>query len=393
MTRRIHAIFTALALVLPAAVAEPYPPNHPNLWGRSIASQSGTFGLWSNPATIPVREGDQRFSLTSGLGAYYNDSDEVVEASERVEEESRELEQTAQQRPLLPGDAQPLIDAFKNLEGRVLTAGGGGGVFIPLRNLRGWDLLAGFNVGNRTATSFDFDPRDEQTLETAFVLGAFRSNDLVSRLIASGVTIESMGLSAARTFGGRGPDSTGYTRVGITIKNQEITLYNRAIPLSNFEEGELTQTHRNVKRFNHPNMDVGMIHRWRNWHVSGVLSNVNGRNFLAQGAVYEQGPGLNLALGYSGAWGALQVDVDALSRQPGYGTLTDERRVRLGVAIPVFERFQLRGAYHRVITGRDADAAVFGLGWRVSESLQLQSALLVAGKDELGLSMQMTLAL
>lgn len=347
--------------------------------GAIQASQTGVSKLWQNPAHIPSNDSDEPVWIGVGNGGYFNDRNQLLDAFDELQAESRRLEETSSQRPLLPSDVEPLIAALQAVDGRILTGSGGASfaLSLPLTVL---DLVLFSSASGRMATTFDYDPEDANTLRSATLIGAFTATDLESRIIATGVITTDIGVTAAKTV----PEFYG-ARLGVTLKHQVISLFDRSIEIDEYEEGDLRDRHRNISTDRFTNIDVGVSKQWQRWSAGIAVANLIQEDARSPtGRKYHQQAGVRVDVGYQADRWAVSMSWDPIATQQGFGFLEDERRVSTQFQWQWSPDLSLNAGFHKVVEGRDDDAISLGAGWQISKRWSTKLAYLYAGAREQG---------
>lgn len=347
--------------------------------GAIQASQTGVSELWQNPAHIPSNDSDEPVWIGIGNGGYFNDREQLLDAFDELQAESRRLERTSSQRPLLPSDVEPLIAALQAVDGRILTGSGGASLALSLPTTV-LDLVLFSSASGRMATTFDYDPEDANTLRSATLIGAFTATDLESRIIVTGVITTDIGITAAKTV----PEFYG-ARLGVTLKHQVISLFDRSIEIDDYEEGDLRDRHRNISTDRFTNIDLGISKQWQRWSAGVAVANLIQEDARSPtGRKYYQQAGVRVDLAYQAERWSVAMSWDPAPTQQGFGFLEDERRLSTQFEWQWSEDLSLNAGFHKVVEGRDNDAVSVGGAWRISKRWSTQMAYLYAGAREQG---------
>ncbi len=348
-----------------------------------LASQTDASALLANPATLHLTNDRYRYSLNSAAGGYFNDKRRLLDDFEDAEEEGDRLEALSQQRLLFPSDFDRQIAIFERMDGKLFTLAGGNvaAVSLPIDAV---ETTLVTSVVSRLATAFYYDPNDAQELRTAPILGIVERPDLESRIIIQGVAVSDIGLNFSKHL----PDFYDL-RVGVTVKYQGIRLLEKAIEIDEYEEITLDEF-RDALDTNHQlNADIGVYKSWQRWHGSFVIKSLHGRTYRSDSGIeYQQRPGVLMGLAWQGDRTIAALDWDAVPSQRRFGLLDDEQRVRLSGQYRINDRWNVSAGGIAIIEGRDNDALSLGAGYHWPSGAAVNGALIYAGPDELGGSIQ-----
>ncbi len=322
--------------------------------------------VWSNPAQMP--DFGERVPLLSTFSgrAYVNDSDRLLDLLVDTQEESQRLEQQANSSILLPSDMEPLIALLKRMDGRRSTSNAMAGFATALSHNDNQFALH-FNMSGRSASRFVFDPDDEARLRAAPLLGAFFTTDLQSQVLISGALTGEAGLTYARTL-----DDDGKRRLGVTVKHQEIVLYQREVTLSEYSESKLYDRHRDLRRHHGANIDIGYRQHWRRLSAGLAVTNlVHGSYRGPLGDNFQLRPQFKLGLDYQHRWGSLALKHD-ITPQPGFAEVAGRRLTALDAGLPLGDHLQLKLGFQHVDKDRDGDAWRLGLRYQLLEAFHME---------------------
>ena len=349
-----------------------------------MASQTGMAGMWRGPSNVPEYKADRPWSVYIGGGVYLNDSNNLIDAFLEVSEASEELEQSASSNPLgfVTADVEPLIATLEELDGKVLTTSSSAVQAIPIQPIAGYELAIVNSISLRVAASFDYEPEEADRLRLAMISAGSPTDNLESEILATGVIVADTGLNIARDYHGL----FGTSRVGITLKYQSIRLFERGVQLDDYEEEKLVDRHRDIKKHELINADIGLSHYWRKGVQTHVtINNINGRNYSGdRGGRYHHSPGVKVGTAYTKDKTMMMIEADATSTQSAFGLLRDEQRIRLAGAYQLNDQFGLGAGYQHVMEGRDDHAITLGANWQAFSWLKLQSGLIYSGTREIG---------
>ena len=297
-----------------------------------MASQTGMAGMWRGPSNVPEYKADRPWSVYIGGGFYLNDSENLIDAFLEVSEASEELEQNASSNPLgfVTADVEPLIATLEALDGKVLTTASSVAQAIPIQPIAGYELAIVNSLSLRVAASFNYEPDDADRLRLATISAGFAADDLESEILATGVIVADTGLNIARDFHGL----FGTSRIGLTLKYQAIRLFERGVQLDDYEEEKLVDRHRDIKKHELINADIGLSHYWRKGVQTHItVNNINGRSYTGdRGGRYHHRPGVKVGTAYTKDNIMMMIEADATSTQNAFGLLRDEQCVRLAGA-------------------------------------------------------------
>lgn len=348
-----------------------------------LASQTDASALLANPATLHLENDRYRYSLNSAAGGYFNDKRRLLDDFEDAEEEGDRLEALSQQRLLFPSDFDRQIAIFERMDGKLFTLSGGNvaAVALPIDAV---ETTLVTSVVSRLATAFYYDPDDAQALRTAPILGIVRRPDLQSRILIQGVAVSDVGVNFSRPF----PDFYDI-RVGLTLKYQGIRLLEKAIEIDEYEDITLDEF-RDALETNHQfNADIGFYKSWQRWHGSLVIKSLNGRTYRGEsGNKYQQQTGVLMGIAWQGERTIAALDWDVVPSQRRFGLLDDEQRVRLSGQYRINNRWNVSAGGIAIVEGRDNDALSLGAGYHWPSGAAVNGALIYAGPDELGGSIQ-----
>ncbi|WP_372781632.1 conjugal transfer protein TraF [Litorivivens sp.] len=348
-----------------------------------LASQTDASSFIANPATMHLKNERYRYSLNSATGGYFNDKNGLLDDFEDAEEEGERIRELSNERLLFPSDFERQIAIFERMDGKLFTLSGGNVAAVALP-IDGVETTLVSTVVSRLATAFDYNPNDAQRLRTAPILGVVSPPDLESRIIIQGIAISDVGVNFSKTL-------TNFydTRVGVTLKYQGVRLLEKAIEIDDYEEITLDEFRDALKTRHHLNADIGVYKAWKQWHGSFVVKSLNSKSYKgSNGNVYRQHPGVLLGLAWQGERTLASLDWDVVPSQRRFGRLDDEQRVRLSGQYKINRRWNISAGIAAIVEGRDNDALSLGAGYHWESGAAVNMALIYAGPEELGGSIQ-----
>lgn len=347
-----------------------------------LSSQTGTGGVWRNPALLEDRA-PKKITLGAGGGGYINDRHDLIDGYLTLKEEGEALDELSQQRLLTREDTRPMLEAMEAVDGKLLTTSGSSGFLIPLPQIiAGIDNAFVGSAGGRVAATFTLDERDRAALQPLLFVGVLSSSDFHSRFTTHGVSYLESGFNFSKSW----KTKHGQTDIGALFKYQLIALIERSFTLSEYDEDDLIDFNRDFKKKGSAQLDLGFNHRHGQWEIRGAAINLHNQSFTGPlGGKYKQRPGLRIGGAYYWRDVHLFGDLDISPTQHAFGLLDDERRAQVGLGLPLWEdRFKLYTGYQKVLDGRDRNSHTLGADWQPWQWLHLQGAVMYAGAREFG---------
>ena len=157
--------------------------------------------------------------------SYLNNRDRLLDELLDARNAAVALETSVRQLRYFPGDEEELMQLLKGMDGKATTAQAGIGLVlgIPWRDDR-YSLTA--TAYTRFAGTFEYEPSDEPKLRLAPLISFIELSELESRMRVSGIGVSELALH-------RRIDeiSLPATTVTVSLKHQEIWLYERDVPI------------------------------------------------------------------------------------------------------------------------------------------------------------------
>ena len=318
---------------------------------------------------------------------YVNDREQLLDDLLDTRDASFELDAKVRQLDYRFGDEERLISLLKQMDGHSATARAGLSIVLANPVLDDRYSLS-IDARTRFAGTFTYHPGDEQKLRLAPIIAFIELAELESYVNVSGIGVGELALH--RQFH---VSALGETRLAMSLKHQEIRLYERDVQIKRYRESDLFRLSKFIRKFSRANVDLAVSRDWGKWRTGLVLRDLFESTLSGpQGSDYAIRTRAELQLDYQLSWGHLSLDQD-VSPQPAFGVMRGRRETRLGLDVPVSSRLNLGVSYLAIERDRDSDAIGASISYHLPAGFHLQFSGMVASRNELGGSFQIQLPL
>ncbi|MEX1670131.1 conjugal transfer protein TraF [Zhongshania guokunii] len=358
------------------------------LFASAAHAASGDYQLsplHSNPAAVPLRS-DVNESLLQMDGYFFvDDSDGLVQSIKEAYDEGRSLQGRSRGVLVIPGDESALVASLESMSDD--TNGFNVGAHFSLNTQSpAWHILGGSEF--RGTERFNYDEADATRLRFATVLGLFSFGELQSSMEISVLWFNFLGANYRFNI-----DGLPNTQFGITAKLQNISLIERSILISEYDEEKIFDADRDVDHNLQLNADLGVSHRLGDWSAGLSIKDIYQQTMRSTlGTLYQQRSQFTSHIGYQATWGEVQLNAD-LTPQAGFGEIPSQRIYDLNSSIPLSERVALLLAYRWFDSPYNDDAPTIGLHYNLDQLLHITAKFSYAGSNELGGSINLQLPL
>ncbi len=310
--------------------------------------------------------------------SYLNNRERLLDELLDARNAAVELETGVRQLRYFPGDEDKLIRLLKGMDGKATTAQAGIGLVlgIPWRDDR-YTLTT--TARTRFAGTFEYEPSDEPKLRLAPLISFIELSELESRVRVSGFGVGELALH-------RRIDeiSLPATTVTVSLKHQEIWLYERDVPIQRYRESDLFKLSDFTRKFSRPNIDLSSVTELDQWRFGVRIENLLADTLRGlQGSPYELKPRASLTVSRRWEWGRVGLFQD-VSAQPAFGQVMPRRETIASIEVPLGQRWEVGAGYQAVAMDRDHDAVSLSLRYRLLDSFYLGVSAMAAGRHELG---------
>lgn len=318
---------------------------------------------------------------------YVNDSEALLDDLLDTRDASFELDEKVRRLDYRPGDETTLIDLLQQMDGHSATAQAGLSIVIAAPLLEDRYTLS-LDTRTRFAGTFFYDRGDEQKLRLAPVIAFIELAELESHVDVSGIGLGEVALHRQFQL-----DVFGETQFALSLKHQEIWLYERDVQIKRYRESDLFRLNNFTRKFSRANIDIAASRHWGHWTVGVGLRDLFESTYRGpEGSYFHLRTRAELQLDYALPWGHVSIDRD-LSPQPGFGVMRGRRETRVALAVPVSSRLSLGASYLAIERDRDADALGVTIAYHLPMGFHLQFTGNIASRRELGGSFQIQLPL
>ncbi|MDF1693202.1 MAG: conjugal transfer protein TraF [Zhongshania sp.] len=358
------------------------------LFATSAHAATGDYQLsplHSNPAAVALGSEINETLLQMDGYIFVDDSDGLVQNIKDAYDEGRALQGRSRGLLVIPGDESALVESLEAM--RDDTNGiKVGGHFSLSTQAPAWHIIGGSEF--RGTERFNYDDGDANRLRFATVLGLFSFGELQSSMEVSVLWFNFLGANYRFNI-----DGLPNTQFGITAKLQNISLIERSILISEYDEEKIFDADRDVDHNLQLNADLGVSHQLGDWTMGLSVKDIYQQAMRSTlGTVYQQRSQFTSHIGYQTTWGAVQLNAD-LSPQTGFGEIPSQRIYDLNSSIPLSERVSLLLAYRWFDNPYNNDAPTIGLHYSLAQLLHITAQFSYAGNNELGGSINLQLPL
>ncbi|MFT6551783.1 MAG: hypothetical protein ACJA1I_001830 [Zhongshania marina] len=322
---------------------------------------------------------NKRYTDTALQGdgyAFLNDNDRLLDKLKNIYDEGLALQGRSRGLLVIPGDEVALVEQLERAADDK-TSFAAGGHFTLLTQNKNWIIVGGseFTGSGR----FIYDEDDATRLRFATVVGLFSFGQLQSHMDVSALWTNYLGVNHRFQF-----DAMPNTHFGITTKIQNISVIERSISVSEYEESKLFDRGRDINNNIQLNADLGIEHYAGPWTLGLQIDDIYQQSMKGvEGTIYQQRSRISSNIIYTNSWTSLQLSAD-LTPQKGFGELSSRRRYELSTILPVSNRVDIVLGYQWFDSDNDSDLPSAGLRYRLGELLRIDAQFSYAGPREFG---------
>lgn len=310
--------------------------------------------------------------------SYLNNRDRLLDELLDARHAAVALESSVRRLEYFPGDESELIDLLRGMDGKATTAQAGIGLVLATHwQDNRYTLTAAART--RFAGTFEYVASDEPKLRLAPVVAFIELAKLESRVRVSGYGVAEVALH-------RRMDEIVLpaTRITLSVKHQEYSLYERDVPIQDYRESDLFKLGDYSRRFSRPNLSVASVTDVGDWRLGLAIENLVPDTLRGlQSTAYRIRPQATVQIGYQLMWGSANLYQD-LNSQPAFGQVSERRETALKFDMPLGKRFVIGAGYQYVAKGRDDDAFSLSLSYRLPDSFYLGVSATAASRHEFG---------
>lgn len=332
--------------------------------------------LHSRYAAFPAHNDYADTSLQGDGYAFLNDNDRLLDTLKNIYDEGLALQGKSRGLLIIPGDEVALVEQLERAADDK-TSFAADGHFALLTKNKNWVIVGGseFTGSGR----FIYDEDDATRLRFATVFSLFSFGDLQSHMKVSALWTNYLGVNHRFQF-----EAMPNTYFGVTTKIQNISVIERNISVSEYEESKLFDQGRDIKNNIQLNADLGIEHYAGPWTFGLQIDDIYQQSMKGvEGTRYQQRSRISSNIIYTNNWTSLQLCTD-LTPQKGFGELNSRRRYELSSALPVSNRVDIVLGYQWFDSDNDSNLPSAGLRYRLGEQLRIDAQFSYAGPREFG---------
>jgi hypothetical protein len=338
-----------------------------------------------NPAALSLRDDISDTVMQMDGYIFIDDSDELIYSLKKANDEGRALEGRSRGILVIPGDEAELVQRLEEMRDDT-NSFAAGGHFTLSTSSPAWHVIGGSEFSG--SARFNYDEDDANRLRFATLVSLFSFGELQSSMEVSALWSNYLGLNYRFKI-----DGFANTQFGITPKIQNISLIERSILISEYEEEKLFDSGRDVDHTLQLNADLGISHRLNSWLLGLAIKDIYQQDMQSTiGTVYQQRSRVNASIDYQATWAAWRFDAD-LTPQAGFGEMPAQRVYNLKTAIPLNQRIALLLGYRWLNNPYSDDSPSIGLHYSLDQLLHINAEFSYISNNELGGSINLQLPL
>lgn len=338
-----------------------------------------------NPAALNLRDDISATILQMDGYIFIDDSDELIYSLKKANDEGRALEGRSRGILVIPGDEAELVQRLEEM-GDDTNNLAAGGHFTLSTSSPAWHIVGGSEFSG--SARFNYDEDDANRLRFATLVGLFSFGELQSSMEVSALWSNYLGLNYRFNI-----DGFANTQFGITPKIQNISLIERSILISEYEEEKLFDSGRDVDHTLQLNADLGIRHQLNRWVLGLAIKDIYQQEMQSTiGTVYQQRSQVNASIDYQATRATWRLDAD-LTPQAAFGEMPAQRVYNLRSAIPLSQRITLLLGYRWLNNPYGDDSPSIGLHYNLDQLLHIHAEFNYVSNNELGGSINLQLPL
>jgi hypothetical protein len=338
-----------------------------------------------NPAALSLRDDISDTVMQMDGYIFIDDSDELIYRLKKANDEGRALEGRSRGILVIPGDEAELVQRLEEMRDDT-NSFAAGGHFTLSTSSPAWHIIGGSEFSG--SARFNYDEDDANRLRFATLVSLFSFGELQSSMEVSALWSNYLGLNYRFKI-----DGFANTQFGITPKIQNISLIERSILISEYEEEKLFDSGRDVDHTLQLNADLGISHRLNSWLLGLAIKDIYQQEMQSTiGTVYQQRSRVNASIDYQATWASWRFDAD-LTPQAGFGEMPAQRVYNLKTAIPLNQRIALLLGYRWLNNPYSDDSPSIGLHYSLDQLLNINAEFSYISNNELGGSINLQLPL
>lgn len=341
--------------------------------------------LQQNPASLSLRDDISNTVMQMDGYIFIDDSDELIYSLKKANDEGRALQGRSRGILVIPGDEAELVQRLEAMSDDT-NSFAAGGHFTLSTSSPAWHIVGGSEFSG--SARFNYDEDDATRLRFATLVGLFSFGELQSSMEVSALWSNYLGLNYRFNI-----DGFTNTQFGITPKIQNISLIERSILISEYEEEKLFDSGRDVDHTLQLNADIGISHRLNSWVLGLAIKDIYQQEMESTiGTVYQQRSRVNASIDYHASWATWRFDAD-LTPQAAFGEMPAQRVYKLRSAIPLSQRIALLLGYRWLDNPYSDDSPSIGLHYSLDQLLHINVEFSYVSNNELGGSINLQLPL
>ncbi len=372
----IRKLFASLVIAALQALS-------PSLYADSAQYRLAT--LTQNPAALILRDNISDTLIQADGYIFIDDSDDLIQSLKKAYDEGQSLQGSSRGILIVPGDEAELVQRLEDMNNDSNSFAAGGHFTLSTAS-PAWHIIGGSEF--RGSGRFNYDENDANRLRFATLIGLFSFGELQSSMEVSALWSNYLALNYTFRI-----DALENTQFGIRPKIQNISLIERSILISEYEEGKLFDADRDVDHTIQLNADLGINYLLGDWVLGLSVSDLYQQRMQSTiGTRYQQRSQVSASIDYTANWAKFRLDAD-LTPHSGFGEVPSQRVYNLASAIPVSQRVELLLGYRWLDNPYSDDAPSIGLHYSLEQLLHINAELSYAGSNELGgrISLQLPL--
>jgi hypothetical protein len=341
--------------------------------------------LHNNPSALALHGSNSDTLLQMDGYVFIDDSDELIQGIKKAYDEGRALQGRSRGVLVIPGDEAELVSRLEEISDDTNSVEAGGHFALSTKSPQ-WHIIGGSEF--RGSERFNYDENDANRLRFATILGLFSFGELQSAMEVSVLWSNYLGINYRFKL-----DGLENTLFGISPKIQNISLIERSISISDYDEEKLFDAGRDVDHNLQLNADLGMTHRLNNWTFGLAIKDIYQQAMHSTiGTQYQQRSRVSASIDYQTSWTGFRLEAD-LTPQTGFGEIPSQRIYSAASAIPLSQRMALLLNYRWSDNPYSDDTPGIGLHYSLDQRLHINAQFSYAGSNELGGSINLQLPL
>ena len=361
--------------------------------GFNAITQDFSFSL-SNPALLGQYDSKDDLFFSFNLGGMGSDQFDVVDTSEIIAKNLKNLVNDIEQQQTSPADlnaqADAIISDLEHIDKRITRVRNGINfqLIIPTKLLT-FGLFT--NQYGRIGGLANYDENDQTLLKEAISQGQLNLDDLRSTANGIGYSVAEAGVML-----GYQPIKNEYYEmsIGTKVKYQRIDLFYNSLNISEFDDNEFElDNEKYLTDESGINIDLGLYISWgddRQWRAALVTNNVISQRVkhIEQDLIFKVKAYSTVGFSYHNSWLTLSTEFD-LSDREQFESLMASKYAAVGAEFAFTNNVKVRLGLRNDLNDVDGDLYTLGLGLSPWDVLSIDLAAFAGSNDTLGGAIQL----